>query len=207
MNSTRIIKNTHHLVESLLKAGIIHVDKRRVTYPVAVSWKNPKDEWSKLKTDGALKGCGLVARGGVIRNKLGDVTWGFYDIYGTCSILEAELKAVAIGLQLCWQKDVQKVWVEVDSSAAMLLCNKQNKGPWDVQYILESIHQNVNKMEVQFSHIWREENKVADWFANKGYTKNVSKWYKELIYKVFVRGLIRMDKLGIASIRMMERTS
>ncbi|KAL2476703.1 Uncharacterized protein Adt_37439 [Abeliophyllum distichum] len=102
MNATRIIKRTHHLVESLLKAGIIHADRKRVTYPVAVTWKKPKDRWSKLNTDGALKGCGLATGGGVIRNELGDITWGFYDFYGTCSILEAELKAVAIGLQLCW---------------------------------------------------------------------------------------------------------
>ncbi|KAL2513189.1 RNase H domain-containing protein [Abeliophyllum distichum] len=95
MNSTRIIERTHYLVESLLKAAIIHADKKRVTYHVAVTWRKPKDEWSKLNTDGALKGCGLTAGGGVIRNKLGDITWDFYDFYGTCSIIEAELKSVA----------------------------------------------------------------------------------------------------------------
>ncbi|KAL2487262.1 Uncharacterized protein Adt_32018 [Abeliophyllum distichum] len=157
MNATRIIKRIHHLlVESLLKAGIIHADRKRVTYPMVVTRKKPKDGLNKLNTDGALKGCGLAAGGGVICNKLGNVTWGFYDFDGTYSILEGELKAVATSLQLCWQNDVGKVWVEVDSNATMLLCIQQNKGPWDVQYILESIHQNVNKMEVQFSHIWKE---------------------------------------------------
>ncbi|KAL2506936.1 Uncharacterized protein Adt_22557 [Abeliophyllum distichum] len=111
---------------------------------------------------GALKECGQAAGDRVIRNHLGEVSWGFYDFYGTCSILEAELKAVATGLRLCWQKNINKVWVEVDSKAAMLLCIQQDKGPWEVQYILESIHQSVNKMETQFSHIWREGNKVAD---------------------------------------------
>ncbi|KAL2465180.1 putative ribonuclease h protein [Abeliophyllum distichum] len=133
MNATRIIKRTHHLVESLLKVGIIHADTKRVIYPVAVTWGRPKDRWSKLNTDGALKGCGLAIEGGVICNHIGDVTWGFYDFYGTCFILETELKAMDTGLQLCWQKDVRKVWVEVDSSAVMLLYTQHNKGPWDVQ--------------------------------------------------------------------------
>ncbi|KAL2492100.1 DUF4283 domain-containing protein [Abeliophyllum distichum] len=61
MNATRIIKRTHHLVESIIKAGIIHADKKRVTHPVAVTWKKPKDRWSKLNIDGALKDCGLAA--------------------------------------------------------------------------------------------------------------------------------------------------
>ncbi|KAL2474811.1 RNase H domain-containing protein [Abeliophyllum distichum] len=74
----------------------------------------------------------------------------------------AELRAVETGLRQCWQNKLIKVWVEVDSLAAMLLCNQKNKGPWDVQYILESIHQNINKMEIHFSHIWREGNRVAD---------------------------------------------
>ncbi|KAL2470879.1 RNase H domain-containing protein [Abeliophyllum distichum] len=162
---------------SLLKAGSIHNDKKMVTYPVAITWRKPKDGWSKLNTDGALKGCGLAAEGGVIRNKLGNIKWNYYDFYGTCSILEAELKAVAIGLQLCWQKDARKVWVEVDSSASMLLCTHQKKDLWDV---LESIYQNLNKMEVQFSHIWRKGNKLADWFVNKGCTEKCFKRVQEI---------------------------
>ncbi|KAL2532756.1 RNase H domain-containing protein [Abeliophyllum distichum] len=149
MKAIRIIKRTHYLVESLMKAGIlIHAVRKRVTYLVVVTWMKPKDRWSKLNTDGALKGCGLAIGGRVIHNNLGDVTWGFYDFYGTCSILEAELKGVATGLQLCWQNDITKVWIEVDS--AMLLCIHQNKGPWGIQYIMKSIHQSVNKWRLNF---------------------------------------------------------
>ncbi|KAL2517502.1 Ribonuclease H-like protein [Abeliophyllum distichum] len=183
MKATRIIKRTHHLVESLLKVGIIHVDRKRVTYPIAVTWKKSKDEWTKLNRDGALKGCGLATGSGVIRKKLGDVTRGFMTSIN----------------------DVRKVWVEVHSSAAMSLCIQQNKGHWDVQYILESIHQNV-KTEVQFSHIWSERNKLAYWFANKGYTEKCFKMVQGIDLQGVVRGFIRMDKLGIASIRLVERT-
>ncbi|KAL2512648.1 putative ribonuclease h protein [Abeliophyllum distichum] len=154
MNATRTIKRTHYLVESLLKARIlIHAEKKTVTYQVAVTWMKPKDRLSKLNTDGELKSCDLATGNGVIQNNLGDVTWRLYDFYGTCSILEAELKAVATGLQLCWQNDIRKVWIEIDSSATMLLSIQQNKVPWDVQCILESIYQSVNKMEVQFFHM------------------------------------------------------
>ncbi|KAL2533012.1 Ribonuclease H protein [Abeliophyllum distichum] len=125
--------------------------------------------------------------------------------YGSCSILEAELRAVETGLRLCWQNNLDKVWVEVDSIAAMLLCNQKNKGPWEVQYILESIHQNVNKMEIQFSHIWREGNKVADWFANKGYNEKGFKMIQGTEIQGIVTGLIRMDKMSMASIRLVKR--
>ncbi|KAL2465233.1 Uncharacterized protein Adt_41084 [Abeliophyllum distichum] len=109
-------------MESLLKARIlIHAVRKRLSFPVAVTWRKPKEGCSKVNTYGTLKECGMVAGGGVIRNYLGNVTWVFYDFYVTCSIHEAELKAVATGLQLCWQKDLRKVLVEIDSKAAMLL--------------------------------------------------------------------------------------
>ncbi|KAL2457503.1 Uncharacterized protein Adt_46351 [Abeliophyllum distichum] len=193
------------MLESLLKAGILIHAARKIPYHVAVTWRKSKEGWYKLNTDGALKECGQAARGGVIRNQLGKISWGFYDFYGTCSILEAELKAVATGLRLCWQKNINKVWVEVDSKAAMLLCIQQDKGPWEVQYILESIHQSVNKMETQFSHIWREGNKVADWFANRGYNEKCFKMLQGSELQGVVRGLIRMDKMSMASIRLVER--
>ncbi|KAL2462164.1 Uncharacterized protein Adt_45584 [Abeliophyllum distichum] len=107
-----------------------------------------------------------------------------------------------MGLRLCWQNNINKVWVEVDSKAAMLLCIQKDKGPWKVQYTLESIHQYASKMDIQFSHIWREGNKIADWFANKGYNEKCFKLLQGDELHGVVRGLIRMDKMNMASIRM-----
>ncbi|KAL2526791.1 Ribonuclease H-like superfamily protein [Abeliophyllum distichum] len=120
LKATRIIKKIHYMLESLLKAGILTQATRKLPSPVAVTLRKPKEGWIKLNTDGALKDYGLAA-GGVTRNHLGEVSWGFYEYYEACSILEAELKAVETGLHLCWQTNINKVWVEVDSKAAMLL--------------------------------------------------------------------------------------
>ncbi|KAL2505586.1 RNase H domain-containing protein [Abeliophyllum distichum] len=194
------------MLESLLKDGVLTQATRKLPFPVAVTWRKPRDGWIKLNTDGALKDCGLAAGGGVgvTRNHLGDVSWGFYDYYGECSILEVEFKAVEMGLRLCWQSNFNKVWVEVDSKAAMLLCIQKDKGPLEVQYTLESIHHYTSKMDIHFSHIWREGNKVADWFANKGYMEKYFKWLQANELHGIIRGLIRIDKMNMASIRMMK---
>ncbi|KAL2471635.1 RNase H domain-containing protein [Abeliophyllum distichum] len=191
------------MLESLLKAGILTQATRKLSVPVSVTWRKPRDGWIKLNTHGALKDCGQAA-GGVTQNQLGEVAWGFYEYYGKCSILEAKLKAVETGLRLCWQSNFNKVWVEVDSKAAMLLCIQKDKGPWEVQYTLESIHQYTSKMDIHFSHIWREGNKVVDWFANKGYIEKCFNLLQANELHGLIRGLIRMDKMNMASIRMMK---
>ncbi|KAL2474815.1 RNase H domain-containing protein [Abeliophyllum distichum] len=142
--------------------------------------------------------------GGVTRNHLGKVAWGFYEYYEACSILEAELKAVETRLRLCWQTNINKLWVEIDSKAAMLLCTQKDKGPWEVQYTLESIHQYTSKMDIQFTFTWREGNKVADWFANKGYIEKRFNLLQGNELHGIIRGLIRMDKMNMASIRMLK---
>ncbi|KAL2480210.1 RNase H domain-containing protein [Abeliophyllum distichum] len=82
LTATRIIKRINYMMESLLKAGVLIQATRKLSVPVAVTWRKPKEGWIKLNTDGALKECGLAAGGGVIRNHFGDVSWGFYDYYG-----------------------------------------------------------------------------------------------------------------------------
>ncbi|KAL2479600.1 RNase H domain-containing protein [Abeliophyllum distichum] len=186
MKAIRIIKRIHYMLESLLKARILIQAARKIPSPVAITWRKPKEGWFKLNTDDALKDCGQVAEGGVIRNHLGEVSWGFYDFYGTCSILEAELKAVETGLRLCWQNDFNKVWVEVDSIAGMFLCIQKDKGPWEVQYTLESIHQNVTKWKSNFLIYGGKVTKLLTGLPINDTMKNVSKCYKELSYKVLL---------------------
>lgn len=55
---------------------------------------------------------------------------GFYDYYGDCSILEAELRVIDMGFQLCLKHGVKKVWIESDSKVALTLI-KQDNGPWE----------------------------------------------------------------------------
>ncbi|KAL2479485.1 RNase H domain-containing protein [Abeliophyllum distichum] len=109
MNATRVIKRTQYLMESLLKAGIlIHDVRKRLSYPVTVTWRKPKEEWSKLNKDGALKECGLAAWGGVIRNYLGDVTWDFLTFMERALFLKLNLKLWQLDFNCVGRKILEK---------------------------------------------------------------------------------------------------
>lgn len=58
--------------------------------------------------------------------------FGVFMTFGECSILAAELEALAIGLKLCWQKGCGKIWAEIYSKAAVSLPQSGEDGPWEV---------------------------------------------------------------------------
>ncbi|CAI9769361.1 unnamed protein product [Fraxinus pennsylvanica] len=120
---------------------------------------------------------------------------------GECSILEAELRAIETGLQLCTTRGIRKVWIETDSKAALTLI-KQNNGPWGVQYILQSIRWHLEKMKNKITHTWRKGNQAADWFASKGHRERKYKWLEASEFKGRIKGIVILDKIGLEIIRL-----
>ncbi|KAL6493350.1 hypothetical protein OROGR_033109 [Orobanche gracilis] len=139
---------------------------RKVT---SVRWLKPPADWVKLNTDGAAKGNpGAAAAGGVVRNHHGKVLTCFWEFVGSRSNNFAELHGIWRGLQLCLDKGFHKIWVEVDSSTALNLIRRNFTAHWECRLIIDKIHILLNKLDVRFSHIFREGNSVADFLANQG---------------------------------------
>ncbi|CAI9780746.1 unnamed protein product [Fraxinus pennsylvanica] len=199
IRTDRIIKQVYILINALIRAGRIKQNGRsKRNKPIAVKWIKPEVDWFKLNTDGALKGNELAAGGGLLRNNLGDPIWGFYEYYGECSILEAELRAIETGLKLCWTQGYRRVWIETDSKTSITLIN-QNNGPWGVQYTLQSIREILENMEYKLSHTWREGNQAADWFAARGYCEKRYGLMDANEFKGRINGIVKLDRIDSRS--------
>ena len=59
----------------------------------------------------------------------------------------------------------------------------------------------MSQMEVRISHIFREGNKVEDALANKVVEHKEDIWISEHQLPPDVRGLIRVDRMGLPSFR------
>ncbi|KAG8365763.1 hypothetical protein BUALT_Bualt17G0005700 [Buddleja alternifolia] len=107
-------------------------------------------------------------KGGLARDHEGKVLFVFWEPFGICSNMEAELLALDKVLIICLEKGYHKVWIELYAlSVIHLICSKY-KGAWRFQQILQSINKSLGKMDSIISHIFREGNKATDFLANKG---------------------------------------
>lgn len=87
-----------------------------------------------------LKGnLNLAVGGGVIRNHVGKVLRAYYGFYGSCSSLEAEIRAPCTSLKLCNQFGYAQIWDEIDSLSTLQRIEKGTDGPRQVHH-LEEIH-------------------------------------------------------------------
>lgn len=83
--------------------------------------------WMTLNSDGAAKGSpGLAGGGGAIRDHSAN--------FGICTAYKAEIKAVAIGLDLAHDLGVTKLIVQMDNAACIqsLLSDEYSGGDWGV---------------------------------------------------------------------------
>ena len=81
-----------------------------------VRWGPPSYGCFKLNTNGSWRARDNVASGGgVRRDHRGDWQWGFNVKLGHCSIEEAKLWVLIIGLRQTWDKGCRVLSVEVDS--------------------------------------------------------------------------------------------
>ncbi|KAL2237447.1 UNVERIFIED_CONTAM: putative ribonuclease H protein [Sesamum indicum] len=133
-----------------------------------VKWIKPDRGWFKLNMDGASKGNpSIPGAGGIIRNHLGQTVFTFQEHLGLMSNTAAELNAIYRGVKLCIDNNIRKIWVETDANIAIKLISSSPKGPWHLQNLLQQIRELLSQTEFKISHIFREGNQVADYFANQ----------------------------------------
>jgi ribonuclease HI len=155
-------------------AGITSVIQQDATQRVEaqIRWLRPQQGYLCLNTDGAVKASSYRAGcGGVIRNSSGGWVCGYAAALGPCSAFVAELWGIFEGMKLAKSRNIPRLEVQVDSTAVLQCLSSANNGSIRGRRLVRKIQGLMEQdIEVQFKHVYREANKVADWLANLGCT-------------------------------------
>ncbi|KAL0283767.1 UNVERIFIED_CONTAM: putative ribonuclease H protein [Sesamum angustifolium] len=129
----------------------------------------PELGWVKLNLDGAFRGNpGVSGAGGIIRDHFSQVILAYYESLGFSTNMMTKLQGMLRGIQLCFERSLFHVWVEVDAMHVIQLISKQSKGTWHLQTLLIKIRKHLSLLEGKLTHIFREGNQAADFLAKLG---------------------------------------
>ncbi|XP_027082553.1 uncharacterized protein [Coffea arabica] len=174
-----------------------------ITYKL-IRWETKESGRFTLNTDGCSKGNpGVGGGGGVLRDSNGLPLIGFSAYFGETTCLRAEARALLIGLQTCAQRCFRNIYVQSDSLVLIGILQHRIQCPWHIRRIIRQIWQFMEDPD-RFSHCYREANKVADVLSNVGvsHPDQQIKIYETLnTFPTMARGAIRLDRLGMPSIR------
>lgn len=88
-----------------------------------LSWSKPEQHDYKPNVDGSRKGAASTD-GGVVRIRWGEFVCGFSALYEFDDIVEAELKALYDGLELCRAQGLDNICIESDAALVVKLINE-----------------------------------------------------------------------------------
>ena len=181
------------------------VERRAEVFRIRlVHWQSPVLGTFKLNTDGCSKGNpGLSGGGGILRDVSGPFIFAFAGCFGYGTSLQAEAKALLLGLQLCVQRTmVRQLVVESDSRLLIQILTNNSQCPWSISGEVEQCF-TLSKGSIQFKHCYRQANKVADILANVRCTLSDSICLYEHLSSLpgIAMGEYRLDKLAYPSIR------
>ena len=173
-----------------------------------VRWETKESGRFILNTDGCSKGNpGLGGGGGVLRDSNGIPLIGFSAYSGETTCLCAEVRALLIGLQTCVHRGFGNLCVQSDSLVLIGILQHRIQCPWKIRRDIRQIWQFV-KDPHRFSHCYREANTVANALSNVGvsHPEHQVKLYESFnTFPTMARGAIRLDRLGMPSIRKIKR--
>ncbi|KAK8604907.1 hypothetical protein V6N13_082372 [Hibiscus sabdariffa] len=135
--------------------------------PQATGWTLPRRGWVRLNGDGAVRlSDGAAAVGGVLRSDSGVWLFGFVCSLGKCSILNAELWAIYLGLMYAWNRGYRKVEVQSDSRDAIHCITKVDarRGGSALVIVVQELLR--KDWEVYLSYVPHDFNTVADKLAS-----------------------------------------
>ncbi|KAL2506264.1 Uncharacterized protein Adt_21885 [Abeliophyllum distichum] len=167
--------------------------------PTLVFWRTLPVGSYKINTDGCVKD-GVASGGGIIRDSSGQCIRAFFSFYGDCTILEAELRAILDGIILAQRLGLSVLWVESDSTLA-IHCITKGGGPWHIQATLRHIRHLLAMDRDTITHIFREDNQVADLLASEGWDRRYYYEYSSQDLPRRHRSLVQIDRFGLPTVR------
>ncbi|CAN1157548.1 Putative ribonuclease H protein At1g65750 [Linum perenne] len=135
-------------------------------------WIPAPDDWVTVNTDGSvLQPQSLAAGGGLVRDSHGNKIAAFSANFGRCSIMRAELRAAALGLEVAWNSGCRKVNIQVDSTAAINAIQGDPNSSGRHCQVLQQIRNLCDRdWTTAVTHTFREGNRVADLLAHHGHS-------------------------------------
>nr|CCA66178.1 hypothetical protein [Beta vulgaris subsp. vulgaris] len=168
-NPTDIMRNPSCLQWS----GIKDDSKADLVIKSSVSWCPPPSQIIKWNVDASVHTCSArSAIGGVLRNHSGNFMCLFSSPIPFMEINCAEILAIHRAVKISSAKEElkgAKIILESDSKNAVLWCNSDSGGPWNLNFQLNFIR-NTRKggLDISIVHRSRSANVVADSMAKQG---------------------------------------
>ncbi|KAE8679315.1 hypothetical protein F3Y22_tig00111402pilonHSYRG01195 [Hibiscus syriacus] len=129
-------------------------------------WEPPPAGWYKLNSDGARNiETGETTCGGAVRDPNERWIIGYSKAIGRCSVLDAELWGVVVGLEVAWNLGLRDVMIETDNKDVIQLLQQRkemNQSSSMIPYVVRLLQQECN---LRFGHVEWERNAVADGLA------------------------------------------
>ncbi|PKU83073.1 Putative ribonuclease H protein [Dendrobium catenatum] len=161
-----------------------------------VRWVKPIFPFVKMNSDGSV-GSNMAGMGGIIRNFKGDVLIAFAGPLHHCKVLFAEMMGLSYGLELCYKMGFNNVAIEIDALSLIHLIRKNTMSDPEFFYNIRKIKCLLDGLNFSLNHIFREGNACADFLATKGGQINSVEEFSNITLPQQLRGLVRLDKLGI----------
>ncbi|XP_071928018.1 uncharacterized protein [Coffea arabica] len=172
-----------------------------------IRWETKETGRYTLNTDGCAKGNpGIGGGGGILRDSTGLPMIGFSAYLGETTCLRAEACALLIGLQICIHNGFGNICVQSDSLVLIGIIQRRTQCPWKIRRYVNQIWQLLDDPP-RFTHCYREANTVADALSNVGIShpdKQIEVYDTFSKFPRLARGAIRLDRIGIPSIRKMR---
>ena len=139
-----------------------------------------------------------------IKNKnLIEFLGGFAANVGACPITVAEIWGIYFVLLLAWNKGFCQIMLEVDSSGATDLINKEFNSKHPYVSVINSVQQLLRRnWMVRIQHVFCEANRATNFLTSCGHVIHLSVYYYDFPLLVQVL-FLEMIQLGFLSLGML----
>lgn len=137
---------------------------QRVVRGIPVAWRRPACPFVKLNTNVSVTQ-GRAYGGGLLRDHEGHLIFAFYKELGEIDVLLAKSLSLLHGLQLCKDKRVDNLLVEVDSENLVRLIADKSVSKWPFCNVLRGICTLLRGFSSSITHIFRKANSSVDKLA------------------------------------------
>ena len=145
---------------------------------------------------------GRAGGGGVLRDGAGRFLLAFSAFFGRCSSIQAEARALLVGISLCISRGYRRVHVEADSLILVQILKSAIRHPWSIDPEVRRLLQ-LSSHFASVSHCFREGNQVADCLSKVGCDAGCDRSYFQVAdLPMMARGAFRLDSFGFPSLRI-----
>lgn len=185
----------------ILKKFNISIHPPKTPVIKEVIWHPPLINWTKANTDGAptstSSACGIIFRG-----FNADFLLCMSVNLGPGNAFSAELCGAMRAIEVAYQKQWFKLWLETDSQLVVLAFNNSSCVPWRLRNRWENCNNLLISMNFMVTHIYREGNQCADSLANIGLSTQ-GLFLGESVLSLLASQYSK-DKLGMPSFRFVS---